>query len=106
MTLEILYTLMLVKPALEVLRIVRGELRKPYQTLSLTTENIYSKCIEVFAEAGPAAFLQTFYLLLVAHPSIFQYVSIVISIATAAFTIASVDYNLDTVRPERPVTVL
>jgi hypothetical protein len=35
-------------------------------------------------------------LLLVARPSYFQYVSIVISIATAAFTIASLDFNLDT----------
>ena len=47
-------------------------------------------------EAGPAAFLQMYLLLLVAHPSFFQYLSVIISIATAAFTIASVDFNLDT----------
>jgi hypothetical protein len=52
--------------------------------------------MEVFAEAGPAAFLQMYLLLLVAHPSYFQYVSIVISIATAAFTMASMDFILDT----------
>jgi hypothetical protein len=35
-------------------------------------------------------------LLLVAHPTYFQYLSIVTSIATAAFTIASMDFNTDT----------
>ena len=35
---------------------------------------------EVFGEAGPTAFLQMYVLLLAAHPSYFQYVSIMISI--------------------------
>jgi hypothetical protein len=62
----------------------------------LIAENSYAKGIEVFAEAGPAAFLQMYLLLLAAHPTYLQYASIVLSIATAAFTIASIDYNLDT----------
>jgi hypothetical protein len=96
MTLEILYTLICLKPALEVLRIVKGEQKKAHQTFHLITENSYAKAIEVFAEAGPAAFLQMFFMLQVAHPTFFQYLSIAISVATAAFTIASMDYNLDT----------
>jgi hypothetical protein len=35
-------------------------------------------------------------LLLVVHPTSFHYLSIVVSIATAAFTIASLDFNIDT----------
>jgi hypothetical protein len=96
MALEIIYTLIFLKPMLEVLRILRGEQRKPYHTFSLVLENGYAKAIEVFAEAGPAAFLQMYMLLLVAHPTYLQYLSIVISIATAAFTIASIDFNVDT----------
>jgi hypothetical protein len=96
MALEIVYTLIFLKPMLEVLRIVRGEKQKPYHTFSLIAENGFAKGIEVFSEAGPAAFLQMYLLLLAAHPTYFQYLSIVISIATAAFTIASIDYNLDT----------
>ncbi len=96
MALEIVYSLIFLKPILEVLRIVRGEQQKPYHTVSLIVENTYAKAAEVFAEAGPAAFLQVYLLLLVAHPTYFQYLSIVISIATAAFTIASIDFNLDT----------
>ena len=87
MALEIFYTLIFLKPMLEVLRIVRGEQKKPHHTVSLIAENVYAKAIEVFAEAGPAAFLQVYFLLLVAHPTYFQYLSIVISIATAAFTV-------------------
>jgi hypothetical protein len=96
MALEIVYTLIFLKPMLEVLRIVKGEKQKPHHTFSLIAENSYAKGIEVFAEAGPAAFLQMYLLLLVAHPTSVQYLSIVISIATAAFTIASIDFNLDT----------
>jgi hypothetical protein len=96
MALEIFYTLIFLKPILEVLRIVRGEKQKPYHTFSLITENIIAKAAEVFVEAGPAAFLQMYLLLLVAHPTYFQFLSIVISIATAAFTITSIDFNLDT----------
>jgi hypothetical protein len=94
--LEIVYTLIFVKPVLEVIRILRGEQRKPYQTFHPLSENSYAKAIEVFAEAGPAAFLQMFFLLSTAVPSWSQYISITISIATAAFTIASTDFNLDT----------
>jgi hypothetical protein len=93
MMLEILYTLICLKPVLEVMRIVK---KKPYQTFSRLQENIYAKGAEVFGEAAPAAFLQMYVLLLAAHPSYFQYVSIIISIATAAFTIATMDYNIDT----------
>jgi hypothetical protein len=96
MALEIVYTLIFLKPILEVLRILRGEKQKPYHTFSLITENTIAKAGEVFNEAGPAAFLQIYLLLLVARPTYFQYLSIVISIATAAFTIASIDFNLDT----------
>jgi hypothetical protein len=96
MALEILYTLIFLKPVLEVLRILRGEKQKPHHSVSPIAENTYAKAIEVFAEAGPAAFLQMYLLLLVAHPTYFQYLSIAISIATAAFTIASIDYNFDT----------
>jgi hypothetical protein len=96
MALEIVYTLIFLKPILEVLRILRGEQRKPHHTFSLIAENGYAKTIEVFTEAGPAAFLQMYLLLLVAHPTYLHYLSIVISIATAAFTIASIDFNTDT----------
>ncbi len=96
MALEIVYSLIFLKPILEVLRLLRGEKQKPYHTFSLIAENTYAKAGEVFAEAGPAAFLQMYLLLLVAHPTYVQYLSIVISIATAAFTIASMDFNLDT----------
>jgi hypothetical protein len=96
MALEILYSLIFLKPILEVLRILRGEQQKPHHTFSLISENSFAKAMEVFAEAGPAAFLQMYLLLLVARPTYVQYLSIVISIATAAFTIASIDFNLDT----------
>jgi hypothetical protein len=96
MAMEIVYTLIFLKPVLEVLRILRGETQKPYHSFSLTLENSFAKAAEVFTEAGPAAFLQMYLLLLVAHPTYFQYLSIVISIATTAFTIASIDFNLDT----------
>jgi hypothetical protein len=96
MAFEIFYTLIFLKPVLEVLRIVRGEKQKPYHTVSLIVENSVAKAGEVFTEAGPAAFLQMYLLLLVAHPTYVQYLSIVISIATTAFTIASIDFNLDT----------
>jgi hypothetical protein len=96
MALEIVYTLIFLKPILEVLRIVRGEKQKPYHTFSLIAENTYAKAGEVFTQAGPAAFLQMYSLLLVAHPTYVQYLSIVISIATATVTIASMDFNLDT----------
>ncbi len=94
--LEILYALIYLKPVLEVLRIVKGEEKRPYETLSLLDENSRAKSAEVFAQAGPAAFLQLYVLHLAAHPSYFQYLSIMISIATAAFTIASMGFNLDT----------
>jgi hypothetical protein len=96
MALEIVYTLIFLKPILEVLRIVRGEKQKPYHSFSLIVENTIAKAGEIFAEAGPAAFVQMYLLLSVARPKYFQYLSIVISIATAAFTIASIDFNLDT----------
>jgi hypothetical protein len=96
LALEIVYTLIFLKPVLEVLRILRGEKQKPHHMFSLIIENSVGKAAEVFTEAGPAAFLQMYMLLLVAHPTYFQYLSIVISIATAAFTTASIDYNLDT----------
>jgi hypothetical protein len=52
MALEIMYTLIFLKPMLEVLRILRGEQKKPYHTFSLVLENGYAKAIEVFAEAA------------------------------------------------------
>jgi hypothetical protein len=96
MALEMIYTLIFLKPMLEVLRILRGEQKKPHHTYSLLVENTLAKAGEVFAEAGPASFLQMYLLLLVAHPTYVQYLSIVISIATATFTIVSIDFNLDT----------
>jgi hypothetical protein len=96
MALEIFYALIFLKPILEVLRILRGEQKKPYHTFPPITENTVAKAGEVFTEAGPAAFLQMYLLLLVACPTYVQYVSIVMSIATAAFTFASIDFNLDT----------
>ncbi len=96
MALEIVYSLIFLKPILEVLRILRGEQQKPYHTVSPIVENSYAKGAEMFAEAGPAAFLQMYMLLLAALPTYFQYLSIIISIATAALTIASIDFNADT----------
>jgi hypothetical protein len=96
MALEIGYTLIFLKPMLEVLRILRGGQQKPHHTWSLVLENSYAKALEVVTEAGPAAFFQMYMLLLVARPTYFQYLSIVVSIATAAFTVVSIDFHLDT----------
>jgi hypothetical protein len=93
--LEVLFALIFVKPLLEVLRIARRDRQKWYQRVRPADENVQSKLCAVFAESAPAAFLQ-FLMLHSRHPTVFMYLSIVISIATVAFTLASVDFNVDT----------
>jgi hypothetical protein len=94
--LEVFFTLIFLKLLLEVLRIARGEQRKRYQTFSPLTENNYAKVGELFSEAGPGSLLQLFVVYSMAQPAAFQFLSIFSSMATAAFTITSIDYGLDT----------
>jgi hypothetical protein len=89
---EIFYTLILLKPALDVIRLIRGERQEQYQTFSLLQENSYSKGIEVATEALPAALCQLYFLLLTIDPTALQLVSILVSIITTAVTVASMDF--------------
>jgi hypothetical protein len=93
---EIFYTLILLKPGLEVLRILFGEEQQHHQTFSLIQENSFSKGIEVAAESLPAALTQLFFYVRTTDPTGLQLASIIVSIATTAVTVASVDYNVNT----------
>jgi hypothetical protein len=92
---EIFYTLILLKPALDVIRLLQGATQLPHQTFALIQENSYSKAMEVAAESLPAAITQLFFLLRTNNPTALQLASIAVSITTTAVTIASTDYNLN-----------
>jgi hypothetical protein len=93
---EIGYSLILLKPGLEVVRVLFGHKQALHQTFPPLQENSYSKCIEVAAEALPAAVCQLFFYLRTTDPTALQLASIVVSIFTTAVTVASVDFNLNT----------
>jgi hypothetical protein len=93
---EIFYTLILLKPALEVVRLLSSERHEPYQTFPLLQENAYSKGIEVATECLPAALTQLFFLSRATDPTALQLASIVVSIVTTAVTVASMDFNMST----------
>jgi hypothetical protein len=92
---EIRYTLILLKLALEVVRILFGETHASFRTFSLLQENGYSKAIEVATEALPAAICQLFFFVRTTDPTALQLASIIVSIVTAAVTVASIDFNLN-----------
>ncbi len=71
---EVPFTLIFAEPLLEVRRIARGEQKQWYQLFKLTPldESTYQKGLKggaVFAESGPAAFLQLLALHSIANPS-------------------------------------
>jgi hypothetical protein len=90
-----LLVLFFLKPAVDARRVVEGATPEPHQFFTPSFEQMLSKVLEVAFESAPAALLQMWALVLMLstihhfQPALMQLSSILISVLTASFVVAS-----------------
>jgi hypothetical protein len=106
MLLEMLTTVLFLKPGLDAWKVASGAEQKPGSSFPPITEMTFSKCLEMIIEAVPGFVLQSIAIVSAERKSKTAIASLVISAASAGLTATSLFYDIDvdpTMRKRNPI---